>query len=85
LFEEAEVSNTMRGYEPSDPASATKAMRNIRATGMKCPLCRRTPKWKYYYAETSAQDDGTRCTLHEIVPIPGPEWEPDHEKVGQLY
>lgn len=79
------MSNSLKSYEPSDPATATKSMRSLRAQGFVCPLCRRTSKWGYYYAEQSATDNGSRCTMHELVPIPGPDWEPDHEKVVQLY
>ncbi len=79
------MSNTLKSYEPSNPAEATTRMRSLRTQGFVCPLCRRTSKWRYYYAETSEIDNGSRCTIHEMVPIPGPDWEPESERVGQLY
>lgn len=80
------MTNSMREYVPSNPGAAANAMRNLRGMGMICPLCRRVGKWRYYYYEpTSQADSDIRCTMHEIVPIPGPSYEPDVEKVSQLY
>lgn len=81
------MSVMMQGYANGDPNSGTRRMRKfMQSPGCLCPLCGRAPKWYYgYYEPTSKKDNAYRCSLHEMNPIPGPELEPDHYKVDQLY
>lgn len=77
----------MQEYEASDPSSATRRMKELMANpATRCPMCGRVPKWYYsYYERTSKRDKPYRCALHEITPVPGPTYEPDCDKVSQLY
>jgi hypothetical protein len=81
------MSVTMKGYANGNPNHATRQMRRFMASpDTCCPMCGRAPKWYYsFYEPTSKKDSRYRCALHEINPIPGPEFEEDAYKVDQLY
>lgn len=80
------MSVALNNYKPSDPAKQLRRIQELLNAEINCPVCGRVAKWDYYYHKVTSKKDRTwRCTLHAMSPIPGPAYEPDEEKVHQLY